>query len=64
MFEKHKKPLEKAGYIVYDDKVTGPKGDVVADINPYGQLETKDPEVLSILKKPVKSKKKVVDGDE
>lgn len=64
MFEKHKKVLEKAGYKVYTNKVTTPKGDVVASINPYGSLDTKDEAIRVILSQPVvvekkKKKKKV-----
>lgn len=57
MFESHKKELEKLGYKVYSNKVTGPKGDVIASVNPYGTVESKDPAVLKALKTPIKPKK-------
>ena len=57
MFDIHKKELEKLGYKVYSNKVTGPKGDVVASVNPYGTVESKDLEVLKVLKTSNKPKK-------
>lgn len=57
MFESHKKELEKLGYKVYSNKVTGPKGDVIASVNPYGTVESKDPAVLKALKTPIEPKK-------
>jgi len=57
MFDAHKKELEKLGYKVYSNKVTGQKGDVIATINPYGTVESKDPAILDLLKKPAKVSK-------
>lgn len=53
MFDSHKKELEKLGYKVYTNKVTGPKGDIVASINPYGSLDTKEAAILKVLSTPV-----------
>lgn len=53
MLDKVQKRLESLGYKVYTNKVTGPKGDVVASTNPYGTIETKDAKVLKILKEPI-----------
>lgn len=69
MFKNHKKALEKAGYKVYNDKITSLKGDVVAFIDPYGSLDTKDDQVRAILSEKPKvrkstTKKKVRARDE
>lgn len=65
MFDIHKKELEKLGYKVYSDKITGAKGDVLASVNPYGRVETKEASILKVLAtppapvtKPKKTKKK------
>lgn len=60
MFNKAQKRLESLGYKVYTDKVTGPKGDVVASIDPYGTLDTKDEAILKVLKEPVAEPKETV----
>jgi hypothetical protein len=57
MFKKYKKDLEKLGYKVYANKVAGPKGDIVATVNPYGNVESKDQSFLSLLKEKPKKKK-------
>lgn len=49
MFIGHKKELEKLGYLVYSDTVTTPKGDIVASVNPYGELDTKEDSIKTVL---------------
>lgn len=57
MFDSYKKELEKLGYKVYTKSVTNARGDIVASINPYGELDTKDPAIISTLAKPVEVEK-------
>ena len=64
MFNKYKKQLEKLGYKVYATKVAGPKGDIVATVNPYGSIETKDPSFLPLLKEEKPKKKTRARDDE
>lgn len=54
MFKNHKKELEKLGYKVYNSTITTQKGDVVASVDPYGQLDTKEAQISEVLSRPVK----------
>lgn len=61
MFNDYEKALKKIGLKVEYGCIVGPRGDVVAFINAYGEVETKDPEVLKILSTKPKTKKTEVD---
>lgn len=56
MFKGYEKALKKEGYSVVGNQVVGPRGDVVAAVNPYGEVDTKEPAILKILAKPAKTK--------
>lgn len=58
MFDIYKKELAKLGYVVYNSQVTTGRGDVVASLDPYGGVETKDEEILKLLSSPPKKDKK------
>jgi len=57
-FTIHKTKLEALGYVVESDIITTSRGDVMANINPYGEVSCKNEEVEAILNqvadKPVK----------
>lgn len=53
MFKNYAKSFEKAGLSVMGDQVITRKGDVVAVLDGYGDVHTKDAAVLSILEGPV-----------
>lgn len=66
MFSVYKASFEKAGLFVDGDKVVTAKGDVVASIDPYGTVDTKDETVVAIMAQPVekpKTKKKASKED-
>ena len=66
MFSVYKASFEKAGLFVDGDKVVTAKGDVVASIDPYGAVDTKDEAVIEIMAQPVekpKAKKKASKED-
>tara|TARA_R110001592_G_scaffold138908_1_gene358479 strand:+ start:49 stop:327 length:279 start_codon:yes stop_codon:yes gene_type:complete len=50
---KFEKELNKAGYIVSDDMVANSRGDVVGQMDPYGEFHCGDETVLAILAAPV-----------
>mgnify|MGYP000370669765 CR=1 FL=1 len=51
MFDLVKKELEDLGYKVYTNKVTNQRGDVLAEVNPYGTLQTKDKVIFDLVEK-------------
>lgn len=66
MFSVYKASFEKAGLFVDGDKVVTSKGDVVALIDAYGQVSTKDDTIIEIMAQPVekpKTKKKASKED-
>lgn len=57
MFSVYKQSFEKAGLFVDGDNIVTAKGDVVASIDPYDQVSTKDNTVLQILAQPTTAPK-------
>ncbi len=65
MFKEHEKELNKKGYFFSSDKIVNKRGDVVASMNPYGEFDCKDQDLMVAIcdceraaaDKPVKVKK-------
>ena len=53
MFLKHSEALRKGGYTIEGDKIANQRGDVVALLDQYGDLHTKDDLIVAILSSPV-----------
>lgn len=63
-FKKYEKELNKAGYTISHDMVSNSRGDVVGQMDPYGEFHYSDAEMAKVIceamraeeEKPVKKK--------
>jgi hypothetical protein len=63
-FKKYEKELNKAGYTISGDMVSNSRGDVVGQMDPYGEFHYSDDEMAKVIcdamqveeEKPVKKK--------
>ena len=46
MFKEHEKELNKKGYFFTADQIVTERGDVVASMNPYGEFDCKDNDLM------------------
>ena len=46
MFKEHEKELNKKGYFFTADQIVNERGDVVASMNPYGEFDCKDNDLM------------------
>ena len=53
MFSKHSEALRKGGYSIQDNQIVNQRGDVVALLDKFGDLHTKDDLIITILSSPV-----------
>jgi len=78
MFKEHEKELNKKGYFFTADQIVNKRGDVLASMNPYGEFDCKDDDLMVAIcdcersaaesvkvveKKPAKKKKRARDED-
>jgi hypothetical protein len=48
-FKKYEKELNKAGYTISGDMVSNPRGDVVGQMDPYGEFHYSDDEMAKVI---------------
>lgn len=58
-FKKYEKELNKAGYFISADQVTNRRGDVVGQMDPYGEFHYSDDDMASVICKAAQAEAKV-----
>ena len=54
-FKKYEKELNKAGYFIAADQVTNSRGDVVGQMDPYGEFHYSDEVMASVICKAMRA---------
>ena len=54
-FKKYEKELNKAGYFIAADQVTNSRGDVVGQMDPYGEFHYSDDVMASVICKAMRA---------
>ena len=58
-FKKYEKELNKAGYFIAADQVTNSRGDVVGQMDPYGEFHYSDDVMASVICKAMRAEVEV-----
>lgn len=60
-FKKYEKELNKAGYFITADQVTNSRGDVVGQMDPYGEFHYSDDVMASVICKAMRAEVEVAE---